>query len=38
MTKEIVLNSNFALMPEQFGGRIKNYVDGTTGSMTMMTK
>lgn len=38
MTREIVLNSHFALMPEQFGGQIKNDVDGTTGSIRMMTK
>lgn len=38
MTKEIVLNSYFALMPEQFWGQIKNYVDGTPGSIPMMTK
>lgn len=38
MTKEIVLNSHFGLMLEQFGGQIKNYVDGTTGSVPMMTK
>lgn len=30
MTEEIVLNSHFALMPEQFWSQIKNYVDGTT--------
>jgi len=38
MTKEIVLNSHFAVMPEKFWGQIKNYVDGTTGSIPMMTK
>lgn len=38
MTKEIVLNSHFALMPESFGGQNKNYADGTTGSIPMTAK
>lgn len=38
MTKEIAVNSLFALMPELFFGQIKNYVDGTTGNSPMMTK